>query len=68
MTEETEASSPASEPELTLAEFCIDVSRADKRVELIAGFHAEQRAAGRVKATAAEWSALFGAFERAPST
>lgn len=61
------ASAPAAQDhEQTLDEFCLDLSRGDKRVELIAGFHSSERAAGRRKDTASRYAARFQSFATQP--
>lgn len=57
---------PADE-ELTLDEFCARLSRKDRRVELIGGFHFAARAAGVVKDTEAGFAARFEAFATRPA-
>jgi len=52
--------------ELTLTEFCTRLSARDRRVELIGGFHASQRAAERHKDTEAAYQAAFDAFATQP--
>lgn len=64
-TEITEAPA-ATEQEVTLAEFCTNLSKTDRRVELIAGFHADERASKRVKSTASDFSARYAKFISKP--
>ena len=53
--------------ELTLAEFCARLSRTDRRVELIGGFHAVTTRAGVIKDTEAGFAARFEAFATQPA-
>lgn len=52
---------------LTLDEFCSQQSKSDKRVALIGGFHATEKAAGRVKDTAKAFAARFDNFIKQPA-
>ena len=52
---------------LTLAEFCIRLSATDTRVELIGGFEASERGAGRVKDTEAAYAARYQDFINKPA-
>ncbi len=62
-----EAPEPVSAAEAeTLEEFCAAVSQTDRRVELVAGFYADERSAGRSRDTRDAWQARFGAFQRRP--
>lgn len=56
---------PANEP-LTLEQWAAARSRSDRQVELLNGFVAVQRAAGRFTATDAEWRTLYAAFAARP--
>ena len=67
MAKKTAESEMEPEPKITLDEFCLGVSQRDKRVELIAGFHAEQRARGVVKAAPSEFRAALEAFATRPA-
>lgn len=58
-------SQPAEEP-LTLDQWAADQSRSDARVELLNGFAATERAAGRFVATRAKWMAAYAAFAARP--
>lgn len=62
-----EQPAPAQEIEVTLDDFCRDQSRVDRQVELISGFHHEQLAAGRSKATPSDFAAAFAKFRTAPA-
>ena len=53
--------------DLTLEEFCTRVSRTDRRVELLGGFYAVERAAGRVKDTEVAYTKRLGDFANAPA-
>lgn len=55
------------EPELGLDEYCTQLSTNDRRIELIGAFHVSENAAGRVKATRAEFDAHFLAFGNQPA-
>ncbi len=69
-TEKTEAA-PAQPVEdsfpLTLDEFCSQLSKTNKRVALIGGFHSAENAAGRVKDTVAAYQGRFDAFIKQPA-
>lgn len=56
---------PADQAE-TLEEFCAAVSMTDRRVELVAGFYADERRNGRAHDTRDAWQARFAAFQRRP--
>ena len=60
------AESQPAEPAEMLEEFCAHVSMTDRRVELIAGFHADEKRAQHARATRAEWQRRFAAFQRRP--
>lgn len=53
--------------ELTLDEFCQQLSKSDRRVALIGGFHAVEKNAGRVKDFAAAYHGRFEKFINAPA-
>lgn len=55
----------AEQFDLTLEEFCLRLSQTDKRVEMIAGFHHSERAAGHVKDSEANFRARFSTFTTA---
>lgn len=67
MPSEPATPAPAPVPTVPLDEWCRDISRTDKRVELIAGFHHTERAAGRVGDTAAAFASRYAAFATAPA-
>lgn len=52
---------------LTLDEFCSQQSKSDKRVALIGGFYASEKAGGRVKDTAAAFQARYEKFIKQPA-
>lgn len=52
--------------EITIDEFCRRLSNTDKRVEMIGGFHADEKRAGRFKNTEARYRARFEAFVNKP--
>lgn len=54
--------------DLTLDEFCQRRSANDRRVELLHGFRADQRAKGRVKDTETGWVAALNEFAARPVT
>ena len=56
----------AAVPGITLDEFCQRLSRTDKRVELIAGFHADESSGGRLKDAEDQYLARFAAFINKP--
>lgn len=56
----------AAVPGITLDEFCQRLSKSDKRVELIAGFHADESSGGRFKDAESQYLARFGAFINKP--
>ena len=60
------AEAPADFP-LTLDEFCARLSSTDRRVELIAAFHHNERAAGQMKDTSAAFQNRFVAFQSKPT-
>ena len=61
------APAQAQSDELTLTEFCTRLSRTDRRVELIGGFHAVTSRAGVIKDTEAGFAARFEAFATQPA-
>lgn len=59
----TEAPTEAAvDDSLTLTEFCIRQSISDKRVEMIGAFEFTEKAAGRVKDSAAAFASRYAAF------
>lgn len=58
---------PAAEFPVSLDNFCADLSKSDKRVELIGGFHFTERAAGRLRDVASAYSARFQSFVTRPA-
>lgn len=52
---------------LTLNEYCIRLSATDTRVELIGGFEAAERSAGRMKDTEAAYAARYQDFINKPA-
>lgn len=52
---------------LTLDEFCQQLSKTDRRVALIGGFHSTEKRAGRIKDTAAAYQARFADFIKKPA-
>lgn len=71
MSKKEDAAAPAQPVEdsfpLTLDEFCSQQSKSDKRVALIGGFHATEKAGGRVKDTAAAFQARYEQFIKQPA-
>lgn len=57
---------PATAPDVTLDEFCIRLSKSDKRVELIGAFAFTERAAGKQKDAEAAYADRFAAFATKP--
>lgn len=53
--------------DMTLEQFCAELSTMDKRVELIGGFYSAEKAAGHIKASHADFSARFEAFQNQPA-
>lgn len=51
---------------ITLEEFCTRLSKSDKRVELIGGFHYTEVAAGSIKDAESEFQSRFTAFVTKP--
>lgn len=70
----TKNATPAAAPEtsavpveqIQLEEFCARLSKTDKRVELIGGFHYTEVAAGRLKDAESEFHSRFAAFATKP--
>lgn len=56
------AAHEGEEYSLTLDEFCIRLSRTDKRVELLAAFAHTEKAAGRTKDVESAYAARFNKF------
>ena len=56
----------AVEP-ITLDEFCLRLSKSDKRVELIGGFHHSETSTGVVKDAEAAFKARYDAFANKPA-
>lgn len=63
MTTKSSKSTPAGFP-LTLDEFCTRRSASDSRVELIGGFHFDERSKGNVKDTEENFAARLDAYSR----
>jgi hypothetical protein len=60
---DTPADPPAPQTfDLTVDEFCMRLSATDGRVEMIAGFHADELRQGRVKGPETAFAARFSAF------
>lgn len=67
MSKNEAAADPAPQAEhVTLEEFCTRLSKSDKRVELISGFHYTETAAGTVKDAESAFKARFDAFATKP--
>lgn len=66
MTDTPTQPTPSSEV-LTLAQWAEETSRTDRRVELLNGFVAVQRASGRFHASRADWTADYAAFAASPA-
>jgi hypothetical protein len=56
-----------TEEALTLDEFCTRLSKTDRRVELIGGFHFDERRAERFKDTESAYRSRFEAFANKPA-
>jgi hypothetical protein len=54
--------------DLTLEEFCMRLSGADNRVEMVAGFHADERAKGVIKDSSENFEARYADFQVRPVT
>lgn len=52
---------------MTIDEFCASLSKDDRRVELIGGFHHVEKAAGHIKDTWSNFRSRFDAFVNAPA-
>ncbi|SAK98686.1 hypothetical protein AWB80_07570 [Caballeronia pedi] len=52
--------------DVTLDEFCVRLSRSDRRVELIAAFHFTETSAGRFKDAESNYQSRFTAFVTKP--
>lgn len=61
----TIATDPAPEA-VTLDEFCQILSKSDRRVELIGGFHSDEVRAGKAKDLEANYLVRFQAFATKP--
>lgn len=64
----TPAKAPANPaiPDITLEEFCVRVSKSDRRVELIGAFHFVEKKAGHFKDAESNYQARFQAFATKP--
>jgi len=62
------AAASATPPErMTLNEFCMIISRTDRRVAMIGGFHHDEKKNRRVKDTHAAFAARYEAFQKRPA-
>lgn len=52
--------------DLTLDEACLHLSGVETSVEMVAGFHADERAKGRIKDSLENFSTRFEAFKVRP--
>lgn len=52
---------------VTLDEFCMDLSKTDRRTELIGGFHFDEKKNGRVRDTSEAYAKRFLDFTNAPA-
>lgn len=52
---------------VTLEEFCLRLSNTDRRVEMIGGFHSDEKRAGRIKDAESAYGARYQAFIRKPA-
>jgi hypothetical protein len=65
--ESPKGSATAAKPDrIPLDEFCARLSREDKRVSLIGGFHFDERKNGRVKDTHEAYSQRFAQYAQRP--
>lgn len=62
-----ETAAPAQDVSLTLDDFCRRLSETDKRVALIGGFHAEEKASGRTKDRESAYRARYADFIKRPA-
>jgi hypothetical protein len=62
-----EAAPKAESIPLSLNEFCIRLSKTEKRVELIGAFEHSERVAGRVKDTTENYAARYDQFLKKPA-
>lgn len=60
------AAADAASTSVTLDEFCMRLSRADRRVELIGAFHSQEKRHRRSKDSEAAYSERFTAFVNKP--
>lgn len=60
------APSVAPAEQMMLEEFCTRLSKTDKRVEMIGGFHYTEVAAGKIKDTESAFKSRFEAFATKP--
>lgn len=65
-TQTIQATATPQADQITLDEFCLRLSKVDKRVELIGAFHYAERAAEHVKDTESDFQARFEAFATKP--
>lgn len=65
--EQEQAATEEKSFDMTLDEFCAELSQADRRVELIGAFHAIEKQARRVKASKAVFSDRFQKFTKLPA-
>lgn len=63
----TSTTSGEQEIALTLKDFCVRLSTTERRVELIAGFEADERSKNRLKDTESAYSARYKAFINRPA-
>jgi hypothetical protein len=61
-----QAAANAPAEDVTLEEFCIRLSKSDKRVEMIGGFQHAETAAGHVKDTEAAYRSRYSDFCNKP--
>lgn len=65
--DKVEAIEQASTFPMSLDEFCSEISRDDRRVELIGAFHREEKAARRLKADKSEFMKRYEDFAKKPA-
>lgn len=64
---QTKTAQTAPSDEVTIDDFCVDLSGKDRRVEMIGAFHFSERQASRVKDSALAYSARYQAFLSQPA-
>ena len=65
--EEVQTGASIDQYVIRLDEFCADLSKTDRRVELIGGFHNLEKRNGTVRDTRTAYAARYQAFINAPA-